>query len=519
MTITPLTVPCAHTAGAHVASHTAAATMRVRTDRERRRVAGTLRSVDPRVEGMITSERLGGTMCSTAPGSGEPGTVHACRIARHRSLSHGAHGVQPRLWITRAILRVALLLGATVAALVPRPAAAQDSVRTTADSLAERLRRAEEAIALLRAQMEAQAESQVQAASRVRVEVFGRVMMNVFSNSGRVNAVDVPTFVRDTAGRPGLSAALRQTSFGLMVHADRVIGARFTGELHTDFFGGQQPSSGGRHFPLWRLRTARAELVWPRGELMVGQEVPLLNGLNPTSVAAFGTPEFTAAGNLWLWLPQVRGTWYLSRGGALAVQGALLAPASGDAVEAFDTDFDAAERSSRPSVQGRLRGQWMVGERRGEVGVAAHQGWLRNAADVPVTSAAFAVDASLPLGDHVTLRGEWYRGRALRGLGGGGIGQGLTTTGQPVRDQGGWGQLEIAPSSRLSLGGGCGISNPDDDQPLPGRRLRNRTCATFVTVRPGGPLLLSLGWRGMTTTYPTGDRSNRHLNLAAGFEF
>lgn len=428
------------------------------------------------------------------------------------SLSCETGGVQARF--RRVMLGAALLLVHVAAS-----GSAQDSTRTSADSLAERLRRAEEAIALLRERMEAQAESQVQAASRVQVDLFGRVLMNAFSNSARVNAVDVPLFVRDTAGRSGVGASLRQTSFGVVVRVEQVLGARFEGELHTDFFGGQQPSSGGRHFPLWRLRTARATLAWARGELLVGQEVPLVTGLNPTSVAAFGTPEFTAAGNLWLWLPQVRGTWDLSPGGALALQGALLAPASGDAVEPFDTDFDAGERSGRPSLQGRARARWTAGDRQGELGVGVHHGWLRNAANALVSSVVVGVDALVPLGNRLTLRGEWYRGRAARGLGGGGIGQGLTTDGRAVRDAGGWAQLEATPSARLSLGAGCGVGDPDDDQPLPAGRLRNRSCASFVTVRPGGPVFASLGWRGTRTRYRGGDRSNRHLNLAAGFEF
>jgi hypothetical protein len=414
---------------------------------------------------------------------------------------------------TRRPVALALL------AFAPALAGAQDSARVAPDSLAERLRRAEAAIALLREQMAAQAESQVQAASRVRVDLFGRVLMNAFSNSGRVNSVDVPLFVRDTAGRNGASASVRQSSFGLTVQVEQVLGGRFDGELDTDFFGGQQPSSGGRHFPLWRLRKARGRLSWSRGELLVGQDVPLVNGLNPTSVAAFGTPEFAAAGNLWLWLPQVRGTWYVTAGGAFALQGAVLAPASGDAVEPFDTDFDAAERSARPVLQGRLRGRWSAGERTGEVGVGVHQGWLRNGADALVNSAAVAVDAVVPLGPVLTLRGEWYRGRALRGLGGGGIAQGITTDGAAVRDRGGWAQVELAPSSRYSLGAGCGVADPDDAQQLPGGRQRNRTCASFVTVRPGGPAFLSLGWRQTATTYASATRHNRHANLGVGFEF
>ena len=53
-------------------------------------------------------------------------------------------------------------------------AGAQDTARVSVDSLAERLRRAEQAIELLREQLAAEAESKVQAATRVRVDLFGR---------------------------------------------------------------------------------------------------------------------------------------------------------------------------------------------------------------------------------------------------------------------------------------------------------------------------------------------------------
>ena len=215
-------------------------------------------------------------------------------------------------------LTVLLTLSLVVSA---RNIAAQDTTRTptpvSPDSLAERLRRAEEAIALLKEQMATQAESQVQSASRVRVELFGRVLANGFFNSDSTNNSDVPQFAAPGGGRKqgGLGGAIRQTSLGVRIEVPRVIGAHFDGELHTDFFGGQQPSVGGRHFPVLRVRTARGILTWDRAELLFGQEVPLIAGLNPVSVASFGTSEFATAGNLWLWLPQIRGTWVVSRVG------------------------------------------------------------------------------------------------------------------------------------------------------------------------------------------------------------
>ena len=403
--------------------------------------------------------------------------------------------------------------------------AAQDTTRSTPaslDSLAERLRRAEDAIALLREQMATQAESQVQSASRVHVELFGRVLVNGFHNSDSTNNSDVPQFAAPSGGRAqgGLGGAIRQTSLGIRVDVSRVLGGRFDGELHSDFFGGQQPSVGGRHFPIFRIRTARGILIWDRAELLFGQEVPLVAGLNPVSVASFGTSEFATAGNLWLWLPQVRGTWIISKKGRVGIQGAVLAPTTGDPVGTFDTGLDPAERSNRPYLQARIRTQWGDEDSRGEIGVGVHKGWLRRTDGSLVSSDALAADARVPLGSHVEVRAEAYSGQALRGLGGGGIGQNLTTTGDPIKDRGGWGQLILRPNTLIELASGCGTGDPKDVAGLPAGRQKNVACEAHITTHPGGPVVASFGLRQQRTTYQgTGVAKNTHLNLAFGFEF
>ena len=375
---------------------------------------------------------------------------------------------------------------------------------------------------MLREQIAAQAEASVQSARRVRVELFGRVLANGFMNTDSVNNADVPQFAAPSGGREqgGVGGAIRQTSFGVRVDVPSALGARFNGELHADFFGGQQVSVGGRHFPLMRIRTARGTLTWARAELMFGQEVPLVAGLNPVSVASFGTSEFATAGNLWLWLPQVRASWTVWAPLGFAVEGAVLAPTTGDPVGASDTGVDPAERSNRPYLQSRVRVRWGEEESRGEIGAGVHRGWVRRADGSLAVSKAVALDALVPLGRFLEVRGELYGGRALRGLGGGGIGQNLTTTGDPVRDRGGWGQLIVKPSTLVDMGAGCGVGDPKDVANLPARRLRNVACEAHVTAHPGGPVIASLGWRGHRTTYESiGVARNTHINLALGFEF
>ena len=427
--------------------------------------------------------------------------------------------VAPR---TVAPLAGALLVVMLLLAGAPSAAGAQETdttQATPADSLHDRLMRAEEAIEVLREQLATLAASSVQSATRVQTEIFGRVLVNGFVNGAAVNNVDVPLFVLPVRGRAGVGGTIRQTSLGVAITVSPVLGGAFAGDLQTDFFGGQQPSTGGRNFPLLRVRTARGIVRWSRAELLFGQESPLVAGLNPVSVASFGTPGFVTAGNLWLWLPQLRVTTELGTTARIAFQAAVLAPTSSDPAAAFDTDVDSAERSSRPYLQARLRARWGENdETGGEIGVGVHRGWVQHGPENLLTSEAIVVTARIPFTRFVELRGEGYAGRATRGLGGGGIGQNVTTAGDPVRDRGAWAQLNVRPSSIVEFGGGCGAADPEDDD-LPANRQRNSACEVHLITRPGGPLLAGLEYRRLRTTYPQRVAHDDHVNLALGFEF
>ena len=423
--------------------------------------------------------------------------------------------------------RPACLLAGAVLLLVvaAHPAAAQkaDSAKALQDSLAARIERAEEAIEMLKQQLAAQAESGVATRSGLKLEWSGRILMNVFSNTHHTNNTDLPLFVLpDTAnGLPsgGAGMAIRQTTINLTVTTSKVFGADFLGDLDLDFYGGQQPSNGGRTFPLLRIRTARAILTWKHGELLVGQEVPLTSGPNPVSLAAVGTPGFSTAGNLWIWLPQVRGT--IERGTRVkfALQGAVLAPMTGDAAGVFSTDFDVAERSRRPFLEGRLRMRWGEGEKQAEVGISTHKGWFANNLDSLLTGQGVMLDAIVPLGSTFEVRGEYFGGSGLRGLGGGQIGQLFGKNGVVVHGNGGWGQFNAKPTPRVTVGAGYGFDDPTDADLPATARLKNTTFESHVIVRLAGTLVFSLEWRRLTTTYTARSWSNHHLNLGVGFEF
>src|SRR5205814_9357725 len=132
---------------------------------------------------------------------------------------------------------------------------------------------------------------------------------------------------------------------------------------------------------------------------------------------------------------------------------------------------------------------------RGDVGCGVHQGWLLNGTVAPnrrrVQSFALACDFIVPVTTRVHVRGEAFDGQALRGLGGGGIGQNFDGANDPLRTVGGWAQLNLRPTSLVATGFGCGT-----DQPHAGAaRSRNDACAAYATVQPAGPVFAAVELR------------------------
>jgi hypothetical protein len=362
----------------------------------------------------------------------------------------------------------------------------------------------------------------------LEAELHGLVLVNGFANSEDVNNSDVPQFAlppRPPGGLPSSAAGgtVRQSRLQVRATVSEFAGGRLSGNLDVDFFGGQQPSTGGRTFPLLRIRRAFAEFTRGRLGVLVGQEAPPIVEINPSSLASIGIPGFAGAGNLWLWIPQVRVGVDVAQMGAarLGLEIAALAPTSGDAQAAFFTQPDIAERSSRPYLEGRLRARWGSGTTQGEVNVGGHVGWLAVGPDERVTSHAAAVSVWTPLVRGVELRGEVYTGQAVGGLGGGGIGQNFGVDSTAVSTTGGWVQLNVLPSPAWEIGTGAGLDDPDDsDLDLATQRLRNLAVEGHATWRRA-PVVVGLEIRRLETRYGASltDVGATHFNLAMGFEF
>jgi hypothetical protein len=423
-------------------------------------------------------------------------------------------------------LRLAAALLLVPAALVAQTR--QDTIRARLDSLTEQMERAEQQLERLQRQLEEQAQSKVQTRSRNHLEISGLILVNGFFNDTKVNNSDIPTFVAQPVpadtflpNPSHVAGDVRQSRLGFTLSGSHAFGADLGADLQLDFYGGQQPSTGGRTFPLPRIRTAAVRLDWRHIGLLVGQETQIISPLNPHSFAAVGIPGFTNAGNLWFWVPQVRLTYETGAHPRVGLQGAALAPMLGSAQGAFLTTADSAERSKRPMFQGRAYVGWGEGETESEIGVGIHRGWINTPADTLLASQAFTADLKLAFGEHVLLLGEgFWSAQAIAGLGGGAIGQEFGTGGVPVKSRGGWGQLNLRPSFMWEFGGGAGIDDPDETQlPAATGRGKNVVIEGHLHLRPGGGLIMGAEYRRITTTYSAGDLTANHVNVFMGVAF
>lgn len=366
-----------------------------------------------------------------------------------------------------------------------------------------------------------------QQASGRTVEFSGQVLVNGFYNARRPNNADVPLFLvlppaSDSFPEGGVGATIRQTRLGVLVTDPQTLNGTFTGELDVDFFGGYL-GNAGRTFPLPRIRRLLGRITWAHSELLFGQEAPPVADINPRSLASVGIPGFVNAGNLWFWIPQLRGTWELGTRFRLALQAAALAPLTGESQTPFTTRHDRAEQSGRPFLQGRVRFGWGPSDDPSELGIGVHQGWFATTGDSLLSSQAVVVSGRVKLGV-AELRGEWYTGQGLAALGGGGIGVNFDSTAAPLDDKGGWLQLNFRRQDVFEFGGGCGLDTPAWDPAgaaSAANRTRNAVCEMHVIWRQSGPLMWGLEYRRLETTYggAVGKITGSHVNLQMGYRF
>lgn len=401
----------------------------------------------------------------------------------------------------------------------------------------------EEEYELLSGKVDDQYQTKVESASKYRMRISGIVLMNLFSNQGTVDSIDLPTLAYP--GQPGSSggsfgATLRQSEIGFEVFGPRVAGARTRADLQLDLAGGFPAVLNGINSGLVRLRTATMRLDWNNTSMVAGQDGLFFSPGSPTSFATLAIPALTYAGNLWSWVPQIRVEHRVALGDAstLLFQGGILDPVSGETpATSFYRLPGAGESSRQPAYGTRVAWRREVFGQPLRVGVGGFYSRQDYGFTRTVDAWAAMSDVELPLGKQFSFSGKFYRGKGLGGLYGG-IGRSVLFSGDPTNQYtqvlglnsvGGWAQLKYRPAPKLEFNAAVGMDNPyaRDLEYFPSpwaygdpSLARNQAGFGSVIYRPRSDLLFSAEYRRLKTDMiPNVGASAGQLNLMMGVLF
>ena len=405
--------------------------------------------------------------------------------------------------------------------LVARPAAAPAGAAlspTQQESAAAQVvpATADPRIDMLQTQVAELAQAKVESTSKFPVRVFGAVHAQFFANSGEPNWLDIPNLVQPALadGRAGtFGAGVRQTRVGIAADGPVIGGARTSAVLAMDFFGGIPGFQTGQVMALPRVLVGFARIESDRLALQAGQDHVIFAPRDPTSLGAQAFPLLFRSGNLYLRAPHARVEAALAP--QLRLAAAVTAPVGGDLVGEdyrFVPPALGGERSRHPAVQAHLGYASTIAAdapRRIAAGVSGHFGRERRTDGVHDSWGA-AVDFAARR-DWLGLAGELFRGDNIDAFGG--------ALGLDARTSGGWAELQLFPTARLSAAAGAGVDRLERAPALVPRR-RNRSMFGSVKFALTPEIDAGFDYSWLATLPGIGaERRNHHLDWQLVFRF
>jgi len=354
------------------------------------------------------------------------------------------------------------------------PVTPSSSASAPSGSLDERVSKLEDDQELMNDKIVEQSQTKVESGSKYRVRFSGIVLLNTEITRGTVDNLDFPQVAAepDPPGTSGaFSGSLRQSQIGVEAFGPDIAGAHTSANVKFDFAGGFAQTPNGTAFGIVRLRTGTIRLDWENTSIVAGQDAIFFAPLTPTTLTSIATPALSYTGNLWSWTPQVRieHRIALSENSRLVLQAGILDSLTGDLPQPYAYRYPTVgEQSGQPAYATHLAWNRRMFGRELAIGFGGYYGRQNWGFGRNVDGWAGTTDVTVPLGAYFDLTGEFYRGRAVGGLGGG-IGQSILLSG-PITDaattihgldsMGGWVQLKFKPKANFEVNFAVGQDNP-----------------------------------------------------------
>ncbi len=401
-----------------------------------------------------------------------------------------------------------------------------DSLRQEIHALREELHTSaapdtEDRLAVQEQRTAEQAQTKVESAQRFPIRLAGMALVNTFLNSKQNGGIDYPTIAYLGRGNDAAGAGLHQTVLGLEYQGSQTLwGGTIAGSLYMDFFGGTSLPNN----ELMRLRTASISLDWGSRSLMIGQDKPIFSPRDPDSFAQVGVEPLAGAGNLWFWEPQARFEQRFKLGDLWTLRAQAGIVQTSEFLANVPSVYAASLERFRPGAETRFEIAYgSESGRRIAIAPGFHYS-VSHVAGTSVPSDVVSLDWLIVPAERFAFSGEVYSGENLANFGLGAIRQGFTVAGPQdalaIRDEGGWAQLTLRATSRLSFHLFGGINDGRSRDLRPGDIAYNHAYGGNFFYHLAPNVILSFEAAQMRTSYlGPGLRLNNHYDLALAYLF
>ena len=252
----------------------------------------------------------------------------------------------------------------------------------------------------------------------------------------------------------------KQTRFGVKFNGGGTDAVDMSGIIEFDFYGG-----GAENKPNPMLRKAYMEFKTSAVDILAGQTSDVISPIVATTVNYI---VLWKSGDIGYRRPQIR----LTKAVGVADDTKLKFAVSAN--RSMGRDKNGGETTGMPSFQGRVAVGTKLMDKYMELGVSGLMGREEATSVADTTTceldqSVVAVDVSLPLGDMVTLKGQYFTGKNIAQYLGG-IGQGIaevpvggvgSTELVEIEASGWWAQLTLKPVENWQFNVGAGWDDPE----------------------------------------------------------